>query len=590
MTFAHFAAYLEELEATSSRLEMTDQLSKLFQELAHDEIPAACYLMQGQLVPTYQSLEFQLSTKMVVRALSRLAINGQPTAESTNLFGEVTEADNSQVTKLFKELGDMGLVAHTLLVQKGSPKKELSILEVYDRLVIIAQESGQGSQERKLQQLTTLLADLDALSAKFVSRIVVGKLRLGFSTMTMLDALSWTMAGDKSEASLLEDAYQKKADIGLLAQQYLSQNSPDQRQKMLTDMSVEVGIPVVPALCQRLNSSAEIIAKMGEVIAEPKYDGLRVQIHIHKKEKKLSIFTRNLENVSHMFPELNAAIDQLNVETAVLDGEAIGYNRETGEIVTFQETSTRRRKHEIEETAKKVPLRFYIFDVLALNGKSLLPLPLRERKDVLHNLFKENEVLYKTPSITTSDPEVLRNFHNQQLAKGLEGAVIKQIDSPYQSGRKGWSWVKIKEEEGATGKLKDTLDVVVMGYYFGRGKRTGFGIGAILVGVKNEGQEKPFVTIAKIGTGLSDEQLREMKRRLDELAVTEQPKEYDVSKALVPDVWAAPDLVIEVAADELTKSPNHSAGVALRFPRLVKIREDKSAEQATTVSELDSLS
>jgi DNA ligase-1 len=222
--------------------------------------------------------------------------------------------------------------------------------------------------------------------------------------------------------------------------------------------------------------------------------------------------------------------------------------------------------------------------VLAVDEKSLLVTPLRDRKALLGDILQDTEQFIKTSYITTTDPKQLQNFHEEKLAEGLEGVVIKQVDSPYQSGRKGWYWVKMKHAEGEKAKLKDTLDCIVMGYYVGRGKRTSFGIGAFLVGILND--EKAIVTIAKIGTGISDEQLRDLKERCDSLKVATQPPLYSVAKELHPDVWIQPQLVTEIAADEVTRSPNHTAGIALRFPRLIKIRDDKSWEDATTAADV----
>jgi DNA ligase-1 len=592
MTFAAFSQYLQELEQVSARLDMTAALAKLYRELKPDEVRVASYLLQGQLVPPYESLEFQLSVKMVLRALARISGTGVE-VESMNLFGESDETASSTneelMTKRYKALGDIGLVAAEVMDKDlvAEVKAGPSIKQVYETLTAIAQTSGEGSQEKKLEGLVTLLKQLDPISAKFVVRIIVGKLRLGFSTMTLIDALSWAMTDGKNESTLLEETYQKKADIGRLAEAYLVAEDAGERQKRLQEYTVEVGVPVVPALCQRLNTVQEISDKMGEVYIEPKYDGLRVQIHIDKTAQggvKVKTFTRNLEESSEMFPELKSAVDSLNCQSCIIDAEGIGYDPTTSQLVTFQKTITRKRKHGVEEVATSVPLRFYVFDVLSVDGKSFLQEPLRERKAVLKRLFKDNEVFVHAPYTQSSDPEEIRTLHTEFLAEGLEGAVFKQVDSPYQSGRKGWSWVKMKETEGTRGKLTDTLDCVVLGYYLGRGKRHEFGLGAFLAGVLDD--EGRLKTIAKIGTGLTDEQLAFLKQLADKQAVSQAPSLYDVPKALAPDVWCQPSIVVEIAADELTQSPLHTAGVALRFPRLVRFRDDKTWEQATTLSEV----
>lgn len=569
MKFATFSSALEELEQLSSRLDMTEKLAELYQQFDQDEIAPACYLMQGSLVPSYQSLEFQLSTKMLIRAIARVKNKFHP-GETVGLFGdENSPSAEKEVTKRYKKSGDLGEVVEAWM---SANDMELSLTDVYTKLDEIARVSGTGSQEGKISKLVELLDGVDPTSAKFIVRIILGRVRLGFSAMTMLDALSWVVTGGKDHRAKLELAYQKQADIGVLAFHYLAdkQKSKENVDAVLDAYKVTAGIPVVPALCHRLNTSQEIIDKMGEVIAEPKYDGLRVQIHFRRsglqhdsKKRKIQAYTRNLEDVSHMFPELSELATATKADELILDSEAIGYNPTTGELLPFQETITRKRKHDIANVSEKVPIKFYIFDVLSKEGEELLRTPLRKRKEILATLFEPQDTFEVASYIVTKDPAVLHEYHEEQLTKGLEGAVIKKIDSDYQSGRKGWKWVKIKEEEGNSGKLKDTLDVIIMGYYAGRGKRSQFGIGALLVGVLDV--EDQVKTIAKIGTGLSEQRLVELKTMCDERAVDTKPKQYLVDDTLMPDVWVTPEIVIEVAADEITKSPNHSAGVALRF-------------------------
>jgi DNA ligase-1 len=590
MTFTVFAQHLRKIEKTSSRLEMTELLAKLFEELDPEEIPPAIYLSLGRLVPQHQSLEFQLSEKMVMRSIAKhLARHPDLYGENLpvgNLFAENDEhlfAD--KVKKLYKQIGDIGEVAEQLFEKSYRKNLEPSLLEIHQELSKVAAAEGQGSQERKVDGLLAVFEKLDPVSIRFVGRIVVGKLRLGFSTMTILDALSWVKHADKSASKQLEELFQRKADLGLLAQMYLGDkyDLEDLKEKY----QVSLGIPVMPALCQRLNSAEEIIEKMGEVIVEPKYDGLRIQIHLGKdKDGKRWVrsFTRNLEETSHMFPELERALDEFDLETGILDGEVVGVDKKTGSILSFQQTATRRRKHGVEEKAEEIPVKFFLFDVLMKDGGGLLDKPLTERKKILKKIVPDSETFVNTPYSITSDPEELQKFHIEQLAQGLEGAVIKNPNSRYKSGRKGWRWVKIKEEEGATGKLSDTLDCIVMGYYRGRGKRASFGLGAFLVGLL--GDDEQIYTVAKIGTGLTDDQFKELKNRLDKLEVDDKPTQYDLDKNLNPDIWVKPDLVVEIAADELTKSPIHTAGKALRFPRLVRFRDDKNWEQATTVKEL----
>jgi len=591
MTFANFSKALERLEQTPSRLEMTQQLAELYPQLSENEVKAAIYLMQGRLVPQHQSLEFNLSSKMIQRSLARLIERHQDKTDSgvttqTNLFGEENNDQLLEVVKKkYKQLGDLGLTAEDILKElQLNPKQSLQITEVFLQLKNIASDEGQGSQDRKVVELVKLLEQVDPLSAKYITRIIMGKVRLGFSTMTLLDALSWSVYGDKSDRNKLEEAYNKQADVGSLAQVYVAAASASIRNKSLADYSVKNGVPVVPALAQRLNTSVEVIEKMDQVLVEPKYDGLRVQIHF-QQDQPAKVYTRNLDDVSHMFPELKLAKKALNCQSCILDGEAIGYDPKTGDLLAFQQTITRRRKHGIDDQAAIVPLRFYLFDVLEIDGKSLIDIPLIERKEKLTEILTEDQTFKNTTYIISSNSDEIRQYHQEQLGAGLEGAIFKKVDGLYRGGRKGWRWVKMKEAEGERGKLSDTLDCIVMGYYFGKGKRAEFGLGAVLVGVRDEKKDN-IKTITKIGTGLTDEQLQEMKARADEMATDTKPKNYDVPKGLIPDIWVSPEIVIEVAADEITTSPSHAAGVALRFPRLIKFRDDKNWQGATSLTEV----
>ncbi len=594
MLFTQFAQQLQILENTSSRLDMTSLLAELFLDLDSEEIPPACYLMQGQVVPSYQSLEFNMSEKLTTRALAKLLheLDRDKSLPDVNLF---EEQDNSlyqqKVQQKYKQMGDLGLAIEQLLSNSESSieGERLSVLDVYSQLRRIAEEEGEGSQDRKINKTYELLAKMQPLSMKYVVRIIVGNLRLGFSTMTMIDALSWAQHQDKSDSKLIERAYQKKADIGKLAQAYLQCQSQQEIKKFLDGYELEAGIPVIPALCQRLNTTQEIVEKMDKVIVEPKYDGLRAQIHIDKndEEKSYQVFTRNLDDVTHMFPEIKDVLVDVKADNCILDSEAIAYDKDTGELLSFQQTITRRRKHDVQAQSETTPVKFYVFDILFKDGESLINQTLLSRKEILAKLFKPNQVLATTDYIISSNPEKISQYHQQQLGKGLEGAVIKQVESRYRGGRKGWRWVKLKEKEGSQGKLSDTLDCIVMGYYKGRGKRTKFGIGAFLVGVLTK--DKKIKTIAKIGTGLTDNQFRQMKKLADNHMTDQKPKYYDVPKNLTPDVWIHPEIVVEIAADEITKSPIHTAGHALRFPRLIGFRSDKDWEQATTLEEFEQI-
>lgn len=592
MEFSTFSTFLQRIEQTTKRLEMTHILAELFAHLKGKEIQQACYLMQGRVVPAYIPKEFQLSTKMLIRVLA--------TFIPEEINGDVSPVE--KLTTRYKQVGDIGTFAEEVITTvENKTQNQVDIQTVFATLVEITETQGQGSQAKKVELTQELFSQLDPLSVRYVARIVAGNMRLGFSDMTMIDALSWTIKGDKSLSSQIEDAYQKQADIGVIAQTLLEKGI-----EALTNITVKVGTPVIPALCQRLNTAQEIIEKMGKVYAEPKYDGTRVQIHCQKGSRgqeivnskqedttnyqlpttnyQIRTFTRNLEESSHMFPELQEIGKYLHCDSCILDSEAIGYDPETGNLLPFQQTIQRKRKHGVEEIAQSIPLRFFIFDVLAVDGESYIDKPLIERKQRLTQLVQPSKTFVQASYLETDDVQTLREYHEEQLAQGLEGVVIKKVDAPYQSGRKGFSWVKIKEAEGVRGKLSDTVDGIVMGYFYGTGKRTQFGMGAVLVGVLNP--EGEVVSISKVGSGFTEASTQEFIQRAQPFIKATQPKMYQVHKLLLPDVWLDPGIVIEIAADEITKSPSHTSGVALRFPRIIRFRDDKTWQQATSVEEI----
>ncbi len=566
MLFREFAEYLQRLEKISSRLEITDLLAELIEKLDVDEVANGVYLTQGLLGPTYDNREFNMAGKMVIRAVAT-----------------AFKKDNSEVEKKYKDLGDMGEVVTSFGVD--SDRKSNSLNEVFEALKVIAYFEGTGSQELKVNKLSELISEISTLEGKFVVRMVMGKLRLGFSEKTVFDALSKIESGSKSLRKELDKVYQLYPDSGEIVKEF-KRNGVDG----LKNIVVMVGVPVVPSLCQRLNTYEEIVKNMGEVAIEPKYDGTRVQIHYKKLETEknqnnvlIKSYTRNLEESSAMFPELKKLSEYIKAEEIVLDCEAVGFDPVSGRVLNFQETITRKRKHGVEEAAASVPLRFFCFDVLYCDGKSLLNLPYFERRKILSEQVKTNSVLVVDESIRTTDPVELEEIHTRFLDEGYEGAVMKKWDGDYLPGRQGWNWVKIKEAQGSSGKLADTFDLAVLGYYAGKGKRSGFGIGAFLVGTKKGEQ---WVSLAKIGTGLTDEEFVEIRKRLDEIKLSQKPENTLVEDQLTPDVWVEPKLLVEIAADELTKSPLHSGGVALRFPRLVRLRGDKGIDGITTWSEV----
>lgn len=595
MTFSQFAAQvLQPLEATTKKLAQTQILAQALTELDSPEISPALYLILGQIGPTFRRQRFQFGREFLLTALAQVQAGGgaEAAAPMTDLFGVATAvprlAGKQQLKKRWQQLGDVGELAQEVVAAAvPSARSSFTIGEVYDHLEQLTLIAGVGSQEERITHVVQLLQSSDSLAGRYIARILLGDTRLGVSDKTMLDAISWMLAGDKSLRPALDAVYQIHPDIGAIATRARTAGLAGVQQ-----LDVTLGVPILPALCDRLKSTQEMINKMGEVLVEPKYDGTRVQIHWRVPEE-LHTFTRNLEENTHMFPELKPQLSQLDAREIILDAEAVGYDPQTGELVVFQQTIKRKRKHDIWQMSQDIPLRFFVFDILYLDGQSLLQKPLHERRARLQQVVGMAQLpdLVVSPAIVSDQPDVVKSYHEQQLAAGLEGIVVKRTHGVYQPGRQAFNWVKLKEREGSSAKLSDTIDVVVLGSYYGRGKRTAFGLGAFLVGVLDPDREQ-IVSVAKIGTGLTDEQWREMKQRLDMAAgQTAVPPALAgwsimIPDMLQPDVSVPPQIVVEVAADEITQSPTHTAGVALRFPRLVRFRDDKLADQATTVAEV----
>ena len=572
MEFAKLSQYFEKLEQTSSRLALIAILSELFRSIeSPDEVEKVCYLVQGRVAPFFVALEMGMAEKTVAKAIA-IAYN----------------TSQEQVSKLYSKLGDMGLVAEQVSKQAGIVSKVLNVDDVFQGLKTIAQASGKGTVEKRISLLTDLLKKVDGLSAKYLVRILLGNLRLGIGDSTILDALATAKFNDTKKRKLLEGAYNKTSDLGLIARTLWQHPMAEDALQAVALLDVQVGKPIRSELAERLPDAETVIKKMGVVDAQYKYDGFRTQIH--KDGNHVSIFSRNLENLTHMFPEIvEGTRKQVQADSVILDAESLAYNPASEEFLPFQETTRRRRKYNVEEMAQQMPLKAFVFDILYKDGAPLIDMPMVERMKILEETIKPDDILMLTANHIVRDAETLSLLFDEAISKGLEGVVVKKLESPYEAGARNFNWVKLKRH--SAGALNDTIDCVLLGYIFGRGKRASLGAGALLVGVYDKKQDM-FVTVTKIGTGLSDEEWRSIRERTKGLVVDHKPAR--VSSLIEPSVWLEPEIVIEVLADEITRSPIHTAGkvgdepgFALRFPRLITFRDkDKKPEDATTVEEL----
>ena len=598
MRFARVAECFDQLERTPKRNEMVEHLAGLFREANVSDISQIIYLSQGRVAPSFEQIEFGMGEALVAEALAQ--VSGQT---------------RDDIRERFAEVGDYGLVAAELRADASDLSAGPDVAAVFEALTAVATAAGSGSVAHKTALLADLLRQASASEAKPLVRIPLGRLRLGIGDPTVMDALSVARTGAKAARKAIERAYNICSDLGLVARTYWQTGDDG-----LATIRVTVGRPVRPALCERLPSPEAIITKLERCAVEPKIDGFRAQLH--QSGSEAHIFSRNLENITDMFPEL---VEALTKQTAghrvILEGEAVSYDPETLHYQPFQVTVQRKRKHDIEAMRAQLPLKLLAFDILYLDGVDLTDQPYVERRRCLGNLLgggqdpnangdtpERGDDWLPTewvadpsgPTLIAGDCQIIDNapdldaYFHATIAAGQEGIVAKRLDSVYQAGARNSNWIKLKRSY--RGELQDTIDCVIVGYWQGKGQRARFGIGTVLTAVYDRARDT-YATITRLGTGFSEEEWVALRERLEPLRQPDTPPRVD--SVLAPDVWVEPRLVIEVQADEITRSPLHTAGrggddaqlgYALRFPRVMGfVREDKRPDDATTVDEIVAL-
>jgi DNA ligase-1 len=580
MHFDELTKYFERLEAASGRLKMYKLLGELFSRAGEDEIAEIAYLLEARLGPPFAAVNIGMGERMVAAAVAA-----------------ATKKAEAAVTKLYKELGDLGLVAQSLTPKNRRGK--LTVSEVYSSLLEIARTSGRGSAEKKVKRLAGLIGSVSPLSALYIARFVVGRMRLGVGAPTIIEAVARLQPDAKEARAVIERAYNLCSDLGLTLKTMRKRGLGG-----LKKFKAHVGAPVRMMLAERLPNAEAIVKRLGRCAAEAKLDGFRCQVHL--RGRKVEIFSRNLERTTDMFPDIaEAVVASVHARSAIIEGEAVAVNEATGEFHPFQVTAQRKRKYKIEEMAREFPLVFVAFDLLYADGKDYINQEYRTRRAALEKLVKQSAPAKSAKAaktagrvrlpvrlvdrIVTEDASELQEFFDEQIERGLEGVVAKRLDSRYEAGARNFNWIKLKR--AYRGELSDTIDVAVVGYLRGRGMRARLGIGALLAAVYNKKTDS-FETVGKVGSGLSEKNWVRLRELLDEAAAPAKPAR--VVSRLVPDTWVEPQYVMTVLADEITRSPVHTcardesgAGLALRFPRVVGfIREDKSPEDATTVAEI----
>ncbi len=573
MDYAVIADSYEKIEATTKRLEMTDYLVELLKKTPKEAISRVVYLTQGKLYPDFAGIEMGVAEKLAIKALVR-----------------ASGGSGSLIQSELQKSGDIGETAEKQLAKRKQSTfftKTLTVDRVYETLDRLAKTSGSGTVDTKMALLSGLLTDASPKEAKWLIRTVTGNLRLGIADMTVLDALAIAYGGGKEAREEIERAYNISSDLGRVANVVAESGLEG-----IKRFQVMVFEPIRPMLAERLGVPEEILEKFGgKCVAEYKYDGERVQAH--KKGDKVTLFSRRLENISDQYPDAVELIrTYVDAKEAILEAECVAMDLETGDMRPFQELMHRRRKYGVEAAIEQYPISLFAFDALYVDGKDLTEAPFPTRRKTLQEIIKSNDRIKPAIQKLVRNPKELEDFFEEAIEEGCEGVMCKSIskDSIYQAGNRGWLWIKFKRDYRS--EMTDTVDLVVVGAFHGRGKRVG-AYGALLLATYNRDSDI-FETVTKCGTGFTDKDLATLHEMLQKHVVPR--KNSRVQSMLEADVWFEPAVVLEILGAEITLSPIHMAamdsirkgsGMAIRFPRFTgKYRTDKSPEDATTSKEI----
>jgi DNA ligase-1 len=573
LKYSDIAEAYEKIEATSKRLEMTDLLVDLLKKTPRDIIGKVAYLTQGKLYPDFVGIEIGVAEKLALKALSR-----------------ATGSRESILNDDLRKTGDIGETGQKFIGSKKQVtffQEALTVQKVYETLDKVAKTSGSGAVDSKMALLAGLLAAASPLEAKYILRTVTGNLRLGIADMTVLDALAIAYGGGKEAREFIERAYNICSDLGRVAETVVEKGLDG-----IKRFQVSVGEPIRPMLAERLSSPEEILEKLGgKCVAEYKYDGERLQAH--KSGKEVTLFSRRVENISSQYPDaVRLFREYIKADEAILECECVAVDTDTGEMRPFQELMHRRRKYGVDKAVEDYPVSLFMFDALFVDGKDLTLEPYPVRRRFLENVVTLGDRVKVARSLITSDAGELEKFFLEAIEEGCEGLVCKSVakDSAYQAGARGWLWIKYKQDYKS--EMKDTVDLVVVGAFHGRGKRAGT-YGALLLATY-DAETDTFETVTKCGTGFTDEDLAKLPKMLSTHVVDH--KHSRVDSLLEADVWFEPAFVLEVLGAEVTLSPIHTcalssvrkgSGLAIRFPRFTgKYRVDKAPEDATTSGEI----
>jgi DNA ligase-1 len=543
-SFLSFAELCQRVEGVSGSLEKVVLVAAFLKNLDDDELAVASGFIMGDLFSPSMDLVMGVGPSILYEAMARAC-------------GCSTE----RISDMLRATGDPGLVA-SAAVDKKKPigfaafikDEPLSIKEVYQRLVAVARASGKGSQDAKVKNLQYLFSQATPLEAQYIARLAIEDMRIGIGEGGVRDAIAQAFSQD---ASKVERAYNLTNDIGLVA--------VNARKGTLADLNVLINHPIKMMLAQVGEGISASMQELGSAAIEWKYDGARVQIH--KDGKRVRIFSRRLEDVTRSLPEIVRLAQEVRADKAILDGEVVAIGKDSRPLA-FQEILKRfRRKYNVEKQAKETPLHLFLFDLIYLDGQSTVDLPLTRRRELLEGIADPSILADQVISDSVQKAE---EIYHQALEKGHEGLILKNSMSVYAPGKRGKNWLKIKP-------VMETLDLAVIGAKWGEGRRASF-LGSYRLACLDEATSK-LLDIGWVATGLTDEALAELTELFRELILVQNGMEVELK----------PAVIFEVAYEEIQKSQSYSSGYALRFPRLVRVRDDKSLEEADSLERVESL-
>jgi DNA ligase-1 len=545
MSYSKMVDVYEALDSTTKRLEKTSILAKFFSDIGEKNpklLPVVTLLSLGRVFPTWSEEELGIGTKTLMKAIAY-----------------VVGVKPQDVEDMQRDAGDIGQAAENLFRKKKQATlftRSLTIEKVHSNLIKIATISGSKAQSKKLEILRELLSSSSPIDAKYITRTVIEELRVGVGEGTIRDALAQAFGVEKS---VVERAHMLTNDLGLVAEV-----SKEEGTVGLKNLTLNPGKPVKPMLAQLSPGISISILEMGWALCETKYDGIRVQIH--RLGNEVNIFTRRLENISKAVEYIRKS---LPAENFIVEGEII-VTRD-GKPISFQYILQRvRRKYDIERMREEVPLKLFLFDVLYYNG-SLIDSPFEKRREVLESLVTISDKIQLSTQVKVT-PDSLQdaeNLFNESIKGGNEGIMIKDPHAPYMPGIRGKKMLKLKAEP-------ETLDLVVVGGSYGRGKRAHL-IGSYLLAAKDENNE--LKTLAYAATGLDDKTLLELHNLVEPIIISKNGRQVEI----------APHIILEIAYSEIVKSPEYESGYSLRFPVVKRIRDDLSIEDIDTVERINSM-